>query len=296
MSAKRLRHRLEHLAYRAALLALRPLSTATLRSVGHGLGRLVHRVDRKHRRLALDNLALALPELSDERRREITRRCFEHYGATFAEIATAGDRLDPDRVEAAFEVDGWEHVEAAEAIGRGYFFMAGHFGTWELATYLLGHRLGELHLVARPPNNPLVEREIRRQRERFGNHLVDKHGAGHRMLNVLRRKGRVGIVIDQRVRPKQGILVDFFGHPCWTSPVLAYLSILRRVPVLPIVCTPAPGGRYRLRIDPPITPEGLETGEESEAALTRRYLERVETDIRRQPELWLWMHRRWQLE
>ena len=91
-----------------------------------------------------------------------------------------------------------------------------------------------------------------------------------------------------------GVLVPFLGHPAWTSPVLAILSLLTRAPVVHLACVPVEGGRYRVSLRPPIEPEG--EGPEAEAALTRRYMEEVERDIRLRPELWLWMHRRWRTD
>ena len=289
-----LRHRLEYRLFRGVKALLRTLSPARVRRFGHGLGRLGYRLLAGRRRLALANLRLALPELGPEEHQRITRACFEHFGATFCEIATA-DRFSPEDLVARFDITGWEHVDEAMARGRGAFLMTGHFGAWELMIYPLGKRLGEFHAVARPPNNPLVERDLRRIRQRFGVDLVDKKGAGHRMLNILRRRAAVGIVIDQRIR-QGGILVPFFGQPSLTSPVVAYLSLLRQVPVVPGFCYPVGADRFEVRFDPPIEPEGKLPGPDNEAELTRRYLQAVEDEVRRRPELWLWMHRRWQLE
>jgi KDO2-lipid IV(A) lauroyltransferase len=111
------------------------------------------------------------------------------------------------------------------------------------------------------------------------------------MLEVLRAGGRVGILIDQRVQPREGIAVPFFGHPALTTPVLARVSLRTGAPVVPVALYPVRGGRYRFAARPPVFPEG--EGEEAVAALTRRYLAVAEEQIREHPEMWLWMHRRW---
>ena len=120
---------------------------------------------------------------------------------------------------------------------------------------------------------------------------MEKKGAGFKLLNAYRKGARIAMSIDQHVRPSAGIRVPFLGHPAWTSPVLAMLSIRTGAPVVHFTCVPTAGGRYRVRFRPPIEPVGK--GEEARAALTRRYMEEIERDVRRQPELWLWMHRRW---
>jgi KDO2-lipid IV(A) lauroyltransferase len=107
----------------------------------------------------------------------------------------------------------------------------------------------------------------------------------------------VGILIDQRVQAKEGIEVPFFGRPALTTPVLARLSLRTGAPVLPVALFPEPRGKYRFVAHPPIVPpddvRGAE-GDETVAELTRQYLAVAEQDIRRHPEQWLWMHRRWE--
>ena len=149
-------------------------------------------------------------------------------------------------------------------------------------------------MVAQPPNNPHVAADLERMRIRSGSLLIGKQGAGHRMLNAVRRGGVVGILIDQRVRPEVGVLVLFFGREVWTSPVLAFLSLLTRIPVVPAFCYPRGDDRYVLRFLPAIEPDAPAPGREAETALTARYLAVVEAEIRRRPELWLWLHRRWE--
>lgn len=291
------RHRLEYVLYLGAKRLLLSLSHAGVRRLGARLGRFAFRIDRRRRRRALDNLERIFPEMPPVARERVARGCFEHFGATFFEIVSAA-RFDPEEVRRRFDISGWEHLERAVAGERGVFIMSGHFGSWELATYPLGLGLGGLDMVARPPDNPHIERDLERTRERFGNRLIAKQGAAHRMLNALRKRGRVALVIDQRVRPAEGIRVPFLGHPAWTTPVLAYLSLRTRSPVVPVFCYPQPDGRYRLEvraaIEPPATGDaGADVASPEVAALTERYNRVVGDEVLRHPELWLWMHRRW---
>ncbi len=283
-------HVVEYALYRGIKALVRGLPHRKVRGLGHRLGRLAYRVAGGQRRRVMAHLELAMPELSAERCSAVARACFEHFGAHFLELVSMS-RFDLDAADRLFEVEGWQHVESAEAAGRGYFLTAGHFGHWEIALYALAKRIEGLHAVARPPDNPWIARDVRGIRKRLGIGLIDKAGASFRMLSAYRKGGRVAAVIDQHVRPSAGILVPFLGHPAWTSPVLAMLSLRTGAPVLHITCVPAPGGRYRVRLRPPIEPEG--EGPEAESALTRRYMAEIERDIRRRPELWLWMHRRW---
>lgn len=287
-----IRHRIEYAAYLAAKRVLLTLPHATARRVGHGLGDLGFALLRGRRRIVLDNLALALPEVDVAERRRVARESFRHFGAALCEVITAW-RLTAEGVSPLFDVEGDEHLTAARPPGRGLFLMTAHFGPWEVAAYPMGARFDDLQLVARPPDNPHVAADLERMRERFGSRLITKAGAGHRMLNAVRKGGVVGILIDQRVRPEVGVLVPFFGREVWTTPVLAYLSLLTRIPVVPAFCYPRGEDRYLLRFLPAVEPDAPGPGKEAEAALTARYLAVVEAEIRRRPELWLWLHRRW---
>jgi Kdo2-lipid IVA lauroyltransferase/acyltransferase len=290
------RHRLEYGIYLLLEGLLRALPHRATRRVGRALGSLAHALDRRHREIARRNLEMALPEIAPRERRRLARECFRHFGAALCETVSAA-RFDAVDVCRHLTLEGWEHLEAADRLGRGTFVLSAHFGYWEIVPAPVALYRGPMDIVFRPPDNPFLDRELRAARQRFGNRVLPKRGAARRMLEVLRKGGRVGILIDQRVQPREGIAVPFFGRPAWTSPVLARLSLRTGAPVVPVSCLPEPGGRYRLVARPPILPlEGVEREREDEAVaeLTRRYLEAAEEDIRRHPQMWLWMHRRWE--
>ncbi len=284
-------HRLQYLLYRLTMWPIRSIPIGLARRVGRGAGHLFRICDRRRHRLALENLARALPDRPASERARIARECFAVFGASVFD-ATVSIEHDPEQMASRFDVEGWEHIEGLEARGTGYVIMSAHWGAWESLARYLGHAVGELHIISRPPNNPLLARDLREIRRRYGHVLIDKRRAGHRMLRLLKTGGRVGILIDQRVRPKDGILETFLGELAWTSPLLAFLTRYTGAPVVPVYCKPTSGGRYSVRVEAPIEPN-LECAD-AEARLTRAYLASVERLVRAEPEMWMWMHRRWQ--
>lgn len=293
MKNRPVRHRIEHGLYLALKGFLRALPHPGARRVGRAVGSLAHALDRRHREVALRNMALALPDLGPEERRRLVRDCFRHFGAALCDVISS-TRFDATELCHLYTLEGWENLHAAEGHGKGIFILSAHIGFWEMVPPMIGLTRGRMDIVVRPADNPWLDRELRALRERFGNAVIPKRGAARRMLEVLKEKGRVGILIDQRVQPREGIAVPFFGRPALTSPVLARLSLRTGAVVVPIAAYPLPGGRYRMVVRPPILPpEGAKDSEEAVAALTRRYLEAAEEDIRAHPEQWLWMHRRW---
>jgi KDO2-lipid IV(A) lauroyltransferase len=291
--ARPIGHRVEYGFYLLLKGFLRALPHPAARAFGRWIGALAHALDRRHREIALRNMALALPETSEAERRRLVGECFRHFGAALCDAISAA-RFNPTELCHLYTLEGWEHLDEAERLGKGLFLLTAHLGFWELSPPLIGLTRGPMSIVVRPADNPFLDRELRAMRERFGNTVIPKHGAARRMLEVLRDRGRLGILIDQRVQEREGITVPFFGRPAFTSPILARLSLRGGTPVVPLTVYPEPGGRYRVVVREPILPPEGESGDEAVLALTRRYLEIAEKDIREHPALWLWMHRRWE--
>lgn len=297
-----LRHRIEHAAVVAAEGCVRLLPHTGARALGRGVGRLAHLLLGRHRRIAEANLERALPDLPEEERRRIARGCFEHFGLALLDALSA-QRWGAVELCRRLDLEGWEHLQEAErqAADRepatGVIFLSAHLGVWEVAAYPPGLYGGPLHVIGRPLDNPLLDRKLVRSRARFGNRLIPKRGAIRPMMKVLARGERVGILIDQRARPGEGIWVPFFGLPAYSTPVLARITLRTGAPVVPIFGFPEPEGRYRVVLREPIWPEaaGELEGEAAVAELTRIYLAACEAEIRRHPQMWLWMHERWKV-
>ena len=288
MKNRPIQHSIEFAGYRGLRRLLQRRDLAGARVFGKKLGRFGHRVLGRQRKVALGNVQRAFPELTESECQKIVEGCFQHHGSHFSE-QICSERFEPDAVMAHFELEGLEVLEQLK--DRGFFIQLSHFGSWEMALYPLATQLEDVWAVFRPPDNPKIDAEVRRQRARCGVRLIEKSGASHRMLNACRKGGRVAVIIDQHVRPSAGIQVPFFGHLAWTSPILAMLSLRTGAPVVTLSVVPEGRDRYRMTVQPAIWPG--EKGPDAVAELTRRYLEAVENDIRQRPELWLWMHRRW---
>jgi KDO2-lipid IV(A) lauroyltransferase len=286
-----LRHGLEYAAFRPFAALVRALPHVASRRVGAALGAAAGVVDRRRRRIGLDNLAAAFPESSADERRRLVAACFRHFGAAFCDALSA---IRFDRVELCSRVTtiGLDHLAAAEAAGRGVILLSAHFGNWEIVPALVATARGPMASVGRPADNPYVDRWIEAVRTRFGNRYLAKRGSVRELFRSLRAGERVGLLIDQRVRPEEGIDVPFFGRPALTSPIVARLALRTGAPIVPAFGDHLPGGRYRVEFHPPIPAEG-EDDEAGTLALTRRAIAACEQVIRGAPERWLWLHRRW---
>jgi KDO2-lipid IV(A) lauroyltransferase len=286
-------HRLTYVFGRSlfAVLGILPLGAA--RGFGAMLGRLFFRLSPRHRRIARGNLEAALRDTLDRDARErVARASFAHLGRIVADATQFPRHLRAplDRV-AVYE--GVEHLRSAAALGRGVLVFSGHFGHWELIAFLQ-HRLGvPMTMVVSPLENVLFDRFITRLRSLSGNTVLSKRQAARSILRTLKDGGAIAILIDQNVRGEGGLFVDFFGRPASTTPALATLAFRSGAPIVPVFSWFLPDGRLRISYREPI--EAVRRGriEDDVAQLTRRCTALLEEEIRRRPEVWLWMHHRW---
>jgi KDO2-lipid IV(A) lauroyltransferase len=273
---------------RVLSLLLAALPRRACLAFGRGLGRLVHAVDRRHRQIALDNLSLAFPHADPAWRAAVARSSFANLGRLLVEVLLqARDRAS---IEAETEVEGWEHVEALGRTGTGHFLVSGHFGNWERAAFLQAARGYPLLMVARPLDNPRLERLLADVREATGNRVVYKRSAIREIVRALKDGHPVAFMIDQDYPEAEPHFVPFFGRLASTTPALGSIVARMNVPVLPIFAFPRPDGGYRVVYGPPLAGSELEGGPE---AVTAAATARIEAAIRTCPEAWFWMHDRW---
>ena len=289
----RLRHRLEYVAVVVVRFVARRLPRALSLGLGTALGRLFHVLHRPRRELAIANLRSAFPSRSDAECRAILRSTFEQFGRHVVDFLNFS-RMRPERMMTLVDVEGAEHVERAEAEGRGVMYFTGHFGSWELQVIVHAYRFGPILMVARTLDNPLLERMIEHLRGRAGTRVLPRQGAVRGLLGALRRQESVGMMIDQHMQDRSAVEVAFFRRPAATTSVIAALALHTGAPVIPVFALPLPGGRYRLVYERPVEPPRTDDPDPVRT-YTQRCTDVLEAYVRRHPHLWLWMHRRWRV-
>lgn len=283
---------------RAAAIAERivpRLPRSLAMSLGRGAGRLVGALDRRHLAIADENLRHAFPDWDHARRLRTARGVYAHFGQMIVDILWLHGH-SRDEVMSRLDVIGREHVDRAMAKGRGAIFVTAHLGNWEVIGLAHGWTFGPIAVVARPLDNPALDRRMCAFRAMAGNRVVYKTDALREVIRALHAGGGVAILIDQNVQEKDGLFVDFFGRPAATTTVAAALAVKTGCALVPGHTTIGPDGRYRAVYDPPIewTPSG---DKQADIAFITQALTRViEGWIREHPDQWLWIHRRWKTQ
>jgi KDO2-lipid IV(A) lauroyltransferase len=272
-----------------ALVRLMPMRVVL--AAGTILGRAFYTFDRVHRRLAIDNLRAAFPARSDEECRTICRDMFSHFGRLLV-VLLKFSTMSPEQMLACVEFEGEERVVHAHAQNRGVLLYTGHFGFWEINALVHALTLKPMAVLARPLDNPLLHDLLEKVRTRTGNSVFYRRGAIRRVLRALEANQAVAFLIDQHMQPADSVYVEFFNRPAATTSALAALALRTGAPVVPVFALPLAGGRFRMVYEHPVEPPQPDD-EHAITEFTQRCTDVLEMYVRRYPELWLWMHRRW---
>jgi KDO2-lipid IV(A) lauroyltransferase len=288
---KAVRHPVEYALVVLTMWTARLLPWRAVRAMGSGLGFLFYAFDRRHRRIAVQNLAAAFPRKPEAERKAIVRQVFGHFGRLLFELLKFSG-LSRDEVLARVEIEGGDRIRDARAKGRGALLFTGHFGYWEINAIAHAAAFAPIGVLARPLDNRRLHDLLERMRGCLGNYVIYRRGALRRVLKALNNNDGVAILIDQHIQAPDAVSVNFFDRPAATTLALGVLALRTGAPVVPVFALPVGIGRYRLVYEHPVAPPA-DDSPEAIRDFTQRCTDVLEMQVRRRPELWLWMHRRW---
>ena len=235
-----------------------------------------------------------MPELTAPQRREILDRVLDGLGGLLGEFSQFPN-ITRDNIAERVVYDGFENYERAARKGRGVLLLTGHFGAWELCAFAQGVYGHPLNFLVRPLDNPLLDRLIARHRTRSGNRLIDKNDAVRAVLKRLRQGEDIGLLVDVNTVAEEGVFCDFFGIPACSTTGLAVFALRADAPVVPgFLIWDESLRKHVLHFEPEVPL--IRTGDFKEEVRlnTQAYMKVIERFVRRYPEQWLWIHKRWQ--
>jgi KDO2-lipid IV(A) lauroyltransferase len=291
--------RLDYLVYllvRVIVCVIQALSWPWALGAARALAALAYHVDGRHRRVMLENLRHAFPHLGDGERDALARATFLHFMVMVVEMIRLPRTLHPANLDDSIHYADPEDLGRLLAWGRSgrpLLLLTGHFGNWEILSYAFGMGGCRGGIVARRLDNPYLDRFVAKFRSKTGLTLLDKNLDYPQILQILGRGGGLGMIGDQDAGPR-GLFVEFLGRPASTFKSIALLSLEYRAPIL--VLGAARTGqpmRYRVYLEDVILPEDHADRPGATQEITRRYTQALERMVRRHPEQYFWLHRRW---
>jgi KDO2-lipid IV(A) lauroyltransferase len=287
------RERLENLALRSVVGAVGMLPRGAARAVGAGIGAAAWTLLSRLSKVGMRNLELAFPEKPEVERKAILRSVYRSLGWEIGEFCKMS-RYTAAQASKFIRYDGLEHYLAARDRGRGVLVLTGHLGAWELSSFyhsLMGYPMS---LVIRRLDNPLVDGFVNRIRCLHGNRVIHKDDFARGLLTSMQRGETVGILMDTNMTPPQGVFVPFFGVEACTASGLARVALHSGAAVLPgFLVWESTEQRYVLRFGEELPLIHTGDGTKDIVENTALFTATIESYVRRYPEQWLWVHRRW---
>ena len=294
---KRLKNDLIYGAVVSLIALLRLLPRRTARGVMQSLAGLGYRLARHEREKTLRHLSWAFAgEKNAEEIAGLARAVWRHFGGMAAD-AVRMPAILAGGINNLVREHGVERLKAALARGKGVIVLTGHFGNWEVAT-IAGVRQvpeahGRFHFVRRAIKPRWLEAMVTRRFRKAGFGVLPKRGSLDALVERLEAGDLVVFPFDQHARGRDGIVVDFFGHPAGTFRSLAIIAQATGAPVMPAASWREPDGSHVLRFEEPLEPIACDGPSEELRRNTRAYNAALERLVVRHPEQWWWVHRRW---
>ena len=255
-------------------------------ALGKAIGRLGHRIGARRRAIARRNIELCFPELTEAQRNKLALEHFEALGASLMELAL-GRWASSDKLRAMTTVTGVEHIRNAMDEGKSVILLSAHFTALEISGRIFSEYVPPFDIVYRPFRNPLMTELVASAREVSGRRTISKNDI-KQMVRSLREGTMVWYAPDQAYVQKQSALLPFFGIPAMTNIATTTLARLGNAVAIPFFPRRLPEGGYEITILPQL--EGVPSDDPEEDTL--KYLAVLEAQIRKCPEQYYWVHRR----
>lgn len=288
-----MRHRLEYALVWLLVKSIGVLPRSLARLAALVLAGAIYYVHPRLRRVGLRNLEIAMPELPLKERRRIVRGVFVSLGRLLAEFCLF-PKYSRENISHVAVYEGFENFDAAEKRGKGVMFLTAHLGAWEIGSFMHSVHGHPLRIVMRPLDNPYINAMVEHYRTLHGNQTFSKDDFARGLLAAMKAGETVGLLMDQNMTPPQGVFVAFFGVQACTASGIARMALHTDAAVIPAFTIWDPVLRkYRVHFDPPLTLVRTDNTEADVVANTAMFNNVLEQYVRKYPDQWLWVHRRW---
>ena len=288
-----LRNRLEFIAGWAILKTLGAAPRPVAKALASMLGRLLYWATPRLRHVADKNLRMAMPELDAAKRERICFGVYKSLGRLLA-VCSKFPQQTKSNINEVVSYVGLENYREAVAAGKGVLFLTAHLGAWELGAFAHALNGYPLQVLYRPLDNVLLNRLVNRYRMLSGNKLIAKNESAREILGALARNETVGILADQNTLPDEGVFVNYFGIPASTTAGIAKIALRTGAAVVPAFCVWEESlGKFRIHFHKALVLTSTGDQLNDIRAATQQMTSVIEEYVRKFPDQWLWIHRRW---
>jgi KDO2-lipid IV(A) lauroyltransferase len=280
-----------YLVLRAMVMVVDMFPYRMAPTISRVVARVIRLIDRKHVRIAAKNLGKSTGVCPADQIPAFIERVYSHVGLALVEMLMVPRLMKRHEVSRYVKLVHYDIFDQCTKEGRGVIVVIGHLGNWEiggLASTLAGYPIESL---ARPIDNPWIDRYLKRIRTQTGQKMIPRDRALGEMIRVLRRGGMLVVQVDQDAR-NVGVYVNFFGRPASTHRAPATLSLKYNAPVVLVNTYREDRLNYAVCSEP-IYPDLFRDRPDPVKALTQAYSDRFEEFVRLHPDQWFWMHDRW---
>lgn len=293
MSTVTLRHWSEYIAARLAICQLQELPVGAGLRLAEGTGAFAYHVLKGRSRTGRENIARAFPEYSPAEVEKLLKDVYRNLFRTGAEVFYLRKLVRPSTWRRFVEIVNVESAIEVFIAGRGCILVTGHLGNWEFLGHVLPFIGIHAKALARPLDNPLLDRYILGVRESGLQRILDKKGSGTQVERTLAEGGFVSILVDQDAG-NRGAFVPFFNRPASTWRSTAVLAMKTGAPILPGCCVRTGKGlAFRAIVGRPIYADPTADATAETLRITADFTKQIENWVREYPQQYLWLHRRW---
>lgn len=259
---------------------------------GRMIGWFLRNADKNRRNITLENIRIALPELSNDEHSKIMKESYDNLGITLAELLAFPSFTKEDFAKYIHFANN-ELIEEVFSRKKGLILLSGHFGNWELVAYCVSlFNNIPVTVIVKPQKNHIADKFLNEYRSKGGNKLVSMYNAKRALINVVKTKEALALLADQSANESVDIYVNFFGRPALTFTTPAALALRFDVPIILGFAVRQADCSYEVHLQE-LKFDDLKSDEEGIKELTQKHAKILENAIRENPHLWAWQHRRW---
>lgn len=287
---KKLRYIIEALIVRIFFYISGALPFTTSSNIGGTLARIIG-PKLGVNKIAMHNITIAMPELSEQERKKIIYDMWDNLGRVAAEYAHIGSMTEKEFYEIA-SVSGIENIERAKQKNKSIIFVSAHLSNWEFAPKMVHLEGFGISLVYRMANNPYVNDVICSTRNHYQKEGIPKGKKGAKLLiKAIENGDNIGMLLDQKMN--DGIAVPFFGIPAMTAPAIASLALKYECPIVPVKVERFDRTKFKVTALPALKIIKTDNNEQDVLNIMTDINIMIEQWIRQNPQQWFWVHKRW---